>query len=68
MKAASHDPRHRNPVDRRHNGRHAVHPRPRPSPLNTTTDWLLAIGAILFLTIVSTAFGAAITLFVLTLI
>ena len=68
METASHDPRHRNAVYRRHNGRHAVRAWQQPSPLNTATDWLLAIGAILFLTIVAVVFGMAIALFVLTLI
>ena len=68
MKTASHDPRHLNSLDRRHNGRHAVRAWQRPSPLTTATDWLLAIGALLFLTIVAAAFGTAIALSVLTLI
>ena len=65
MKTASHDPRHRNAVDRRYNDRHAWQ---RPSPLSTAADWLLAIGAILFITIVAVVFGMAIALFLLTLI
>lgn len=68
MKMASHDPRHRNAVDRRYNDRHAVHAWQRPSPLSTAADWLLAIGAILFITIVAVVFGMAIALFLLTLI
>lgn len=68
MKTASHDPRHRNAVDRRRNGRHAVHTWQRPSPLSTAADWLLAIGAILFITIVAVVFGMTIALFLLALI
>jgi hypothetical protein len=36
--------------------------------LSTAADWLLAIGAILFITIVAVVFGMAIALFLLTLI
>lgn len=64
----NHEARHRAHVDNRGGGRHIAHTPPRPTPLKTPVDWLLAIGAILFLTCVAACAGTAITLFLLTLI
>ncbi|KFI90937.1 hypothetical protein BISA_1916 [Bifidobacterium saguini DSM 23967] len=53
-------PRHENRGDSLASGprhRDSVHPRQRHTPLNGLTDWLLAIGACLFLAVTAGVFA-----------
>ncbi|KFI84490.1 hypothetical protein BREU_1265 [Bifidobacterium reuteri DSM 23975] len=63
--------RHENTNDSLASGprhRDSVHPRQRHAPLNDLTDWLLAIGACLFLAAVAGAIAAAFIYFALSLL